>query len=109
MRRSEVVKICKTCGKEKKYMLSWETECYSCRKERNKKQIQQQIEDGEITEVDCEDEVYCPYCGLDHEADCEDTTFYEDGEHEFTCHECGKVFLVDTHVSYSYSTRRKEK
>ena len=101
--------ICKTCGKENKYMMSWETECYSCRKERNRKEIQQQIEDGEIMEVDCEDEIYCPYCGQVHEEDYEDDAFYVGGEHEFTCCECEKSFLVDTHVSYSYSTKRKEK
>jgi transposase-like protein len=102
------MKVCKTCGEEKNYMMSWETECYSCRKERNKKEIQRQIEDGEITEVDCEDEIYCPYCGLAHEEDYENEAFYIGGEHEFTCGECGKDFSVDTHVSYSYSTRRKD-
>ena len=101
------MKKCETCGKENRHMFSWETECYSCRKERNKKQIQQQIEGGEITEVDCEDEIFCPYCGLAHEEDFEDEAFYVGGEHKFTCHECEEVFLVDTHVSYSYSTRRR--
>lgn len=103
-----ITRICKTCGKEKRYMMSWETECYSCRKERNRKEIQQQIESGKITEVDCEDEVYCPYCGAVHEAECDDDRFYVEGEYEFTCYECEKEFLVDTQVSYSYSTSRKK-
>lgn len=64
--------------------------------------------EGVITEVDCEDEVFCPYCGLEHEADGEDDAFYVEGEHIFVCHECNKEFLVDTNVSYSYSTSRKE-
>lgn len=90
-------------------MMPWETECYSCRKENHTREIRRQIEDGEITEVDCEDEIYCPYCGLGHEADCEDDRFYVEGEYEFICHECEKEFLVDTQVSYSYSTSRKKK
>lgn len=101
------MKICGTCGKEKQYMMSWETECYTCRKKNNAKNIQRQIEDGEITEVDCEDAIFCPYCGLEHEADCENDAFYVEGEYTFTCHECGKDFLVNTNVSYSYSTSRK--
>jgi len=84
-----MIKICKTCGKERN-MMSWETECYSCRKERNRKEIQQQIESGEITEVDCEDEIYCPHCGFVHEADCDDDRLYIEGECEFICHGCGR-------------------
>ena len=101
-----MIKICKTCGKERN-MMSWETECYPCEKERHAREIRRQIEDGEIAEVDCEDKIYCPYCGQVHEEDCEDDTFYVGGEHEFICCECEKEFLVDTHVSYSYSTRRE--
>jgi hypothetical protein len=102
-----MIKICKTCGKEKKYMMSWETECYSCRKENHAREIRRQIEDGEITSVDCEDEVYCPYCGRKQEAECDDETFYVEGEYRFTCCECEKEFWVETRVSYSYSTRRE--
>lgn len=102
------MKVCKTCGEEKNYMMSWETECYSCRKENQMREIRRQIEEEEITEVDCEDEVYCPYCGAVHEAECDDDRFYVEGEYEFTCYECEKEFLVDTQVSYSYSTSRKK-
>jgi hypothetical protein len=101
-------KKCKTCGKEKQYLMSWETECYSCRGKRREREIKQQVENGEITGVDYEDAIYCPYCGLKHEADCEDDRFYVEGEHEFICDECEKEFLVDTSVSYSYSTSRKK-
>jgi hypothetical protein len=101
-------KKCKICGKEEPYMMSWETECYSCRKENHEREIKQQIEDGEITEVDCEDEVYCPYCGWKQVGECDDETFYVEGEYEFTCYECEKEFLIDTRASYSYSTRRKK-
>lgn len=101
------MKKCETCGKES-YMFSWESECFSCRKKRNAREIRQQIEDGEIIEVDCEEEVFCPYCGLDHDVDFENDELYVEGECEFTCAECEKDFLVDVHVSYSYSTRRKE-
>lgn len=32
-------KKCKTCGKEKQYLMSWETECYSCRGQRHEREI----------------------------------------------------------------------
>lgn len=101
-----MIKICKICEKERN-MMSWETECYPCKKERHEREIKQQIEDGEITSVDCEDEVYCPYCGWKQGAECDDETFYVEGEYGFTCCECEKEFWVETRVSYSYSTRRE--
>lgn len=102
-----MLKTCGTCG-EKRHMFSWETECYSCRTEKHKKELKRQIEDGEITETDCEDEVYCPYCGEEYEQDVDDYELYNEGETELVCPECDKLFVVEVSVSYSYATKRQE-
>lgn len=103
-------KICPVCGKNK-ITFSWENMCYSCQQERHEREIKKQIQSGETIETSCESEIYCPWCGehLDFEP-CDDyELLYADGDHEAECPECGKPFIVNTSVSYSYGTRRLEK
>lgn len=94
-----MAKKCEKCG-QKRHMFPWETECYSCG-------IKQQIKDGEITEISCEDEIYCPHCGEDYEIDVDNCELYVEGEYELVCYECRKPFSVEVRVSYSYSTYKK--
>jgi hypothetical protein len=51
------------------------------------------------------DTVVCPYC--DYEYD-EYENPYEDDEKEIKCENCGKTFICETNISYSWSTRRYE-
>lgn len=92
---------CKTCGKAT--TLSWQDKCYSCQQREYRVKVKEEIE--ETGETDCENEIYCPWCGEIYEPDCE-SELYEDGEHELTCGECDKRFTVTVNVSYSYDTKR---
>ena len=98
-------KNCLVCGKES-YLMSWETECFSCKNKKYNNKISQQIKDGEIDSVDCEDEIFCPYCGEINEVN-DNYEIYEDGEHDFTCCDCEKEFTVTTNISYSFDTKRR--
>lgn len=104
-------KICARCGKEKE-MLSWETLCYSCMKEKEKERICQEIREGE-EEVDTgsSDYIICPYCGnaIDTCYGWEDfPEMYEDGDHSLDCPECEKTFILTTTISYYYETQKQE-
>lgn len=48
--------------------------------------------------------IICPHCGFD---DCDDR-YDGEGCHEYTCGSCGKDYTCSVHVSFSYSTYRKE-
>lgn len=97
---------CEICGKEHS-PLSWQkNKCYSCRVKENQQDVQRQIVEGEITEVDCENEIYCPWCGCIYEID-DEYDLYDDGEHDgIECPECERKFTVTTNVSYSFDTKR---
>lgn len=101
-----MLKKCEGCGQEK-YILSWDKICYSCQKEKHKEDIAQQIKEGEITEIECESDIYCPHCGEEYEID-DEYHLYSEGEYELVCQGCEKPFVVEIWVSYSYSTRRDE-
>jgi len=95
---------CPGCGKEADLM-TWETNCYRCRQKDYSNGIMAEIISGEKEETYCEDEVYCPHCGeVQTMTDCWD--HYEEGEHEYTCQDCDKEFVIDTTVRYLFSTRR---
>ncbi len=54
----------------------------------------------------------CPYCREAIEANLGYEDFpeiYEEGDHEIKCEECGKTFILNTSISYSWETRKKEK
>lgn len=45
----------------------------------------------------------CPYCGAEQEVNHDDGYGYAEGvKHEHTCSECGKVFVFETYISFSY-------
>lgn len=95
--------ICKTCGKE-----MWDgfyDECYSCRNKSCQDKIKEEISSGEEDSTFCEDDVFCPWCGEIYSTD-DDYDLYEEGEHELVCGECGKPFMADVTISYSYSTKK---
>ena len=103
-------KICERCGKVKE-MLSWQRFCYQCQIDANLEKTQQQIRDGE-DDVDTysSDYIICPYCGnaYDNKYGYDDfPEIYQEGDHEIDCDECGKTFILETIVSYSYETRKE--
>lgn len=108
-----VKKKCKRCGKEKN-MMSWETMCYECMKLKALEETQTAIreaEPGENVDTWSDDYVICPYCGEALETDVGYPDFpeiYEDGDHELECTECGKIFILNTMVSYSWETAKKD-
>ena len=104
-------KICERCGKEKE-MLPWERLCFRCAKEEAIEKTAADIRSGEVTSTFAEDDVICPWCGYTYGADLlgyvDWPEFFEDGEHDMVCDECGKSFTLTVNVSYSYDTVRAE-
>lgn len=107
---------CKTCGKHWNELDEspwgtylgegkWGIQCKPC----HSFEIEEQIRNFQESEPDTEytDDVICPYCGHKHESDSEDSSFYTDGDHEFTCHHCSNEFSLTTNVTYTYSTEKK--
>lgn len=102
------LKNCARCGKPfTDYWPELETLCPSCRSDAYDEEMERMLSSGEKTSTDCEHDVYCPWCGVKIEGDCEDREFYEEGSWSYICPECEKEFLVSTYVSYSYSTDRE--
>ncbi len=104
-----MLKECKVCGK-KVNMLSWENTCASCCKKQELKRIQKEIQDGEDADTFSTDYVVCPYCGYAYMTNLGYEDFpeiYEDGDHDMTCDNCGKDFVLETTVSYSRETRKE--
>ena len=54
-----------------------------------------------------EDNIICPWCGSEWDADFEAEYYCNEGEHTEICEECGKSFIIETEVSISYNTRRR--
>lgn len=51
----------------------------------------------------------CPHCGYVCDiSDNEWWRMYEEGEHEAECPSCDKEFLVETRVSFSFSTDQQD-
>lgn len=98
-------KICKSCGKVFQG-LSFEDECYTCKKEAYYKKIKQQLLDGEEDCTFSESEVICPWCGEIYEID-DEWYLYQEGEHNLECPFCQKHFVLTTNVSYFFDTERK--
>lgn len=107
--------ICARCGKEK-HIYGNHKYCMKCEQELEQEKIQQEFKDFyEKAEEDEEfdtystDYVICPHCGYAIPTDFGYEDFpeaYEDGDHEITCPECDKNFILETSVSYSYETRK---
>ena len=55
--------------------------------------------------------VVCPYCGYEHEDQCDYPFDYDEDEEEgiFHCDSCGKDFGVIIHMDITYSSFKKEK
>ncbi|MCM1167094.1 MAG: hypothetical protein NC401_13900 [Ruminococcus sp.] len=106
-------KICSRCGKERE-MLSWENTCWACSKLNALEQTQAAIraaEHDEMVDTRSDDYIICPYCGAALETDVGYADFpeiYEEGDHELECEECGKTFVLNTIVSYSWETEKKD-
>ncbi len=106
-----MMKICERCGKSK-HMMSWERICYQCMKEEGLEKTQMAIKQAapdEKVDTWSSDYVICPYCGEALKTDLGYEDFpeiYEDGEHELDCPECGRIFILNTCVSYSWETEK---
>lgn len=98
---------CKECGKMIMVCSFEEELCFSCKKKKYRNDAKRNVENGEVTEFDCEDEIYCPYCGEVYEIE-DEYELYIEGEHEVECPFCERAFTVNVNVSYSYDTRRAE-
>ena len=108
--------ICKRCGKER-YIYKNQM-CCKCNEELQQEKIKkdfddfyEQAEDGEEFDTWSSDFVICPYCGYAIPTDFGYEDFpeiYEDGDHDLECPECEKTFVLETSVSYSWETTRKE-
>lgn len=54
-----------------------------------------------------EDYLICPYCGWKHDTD--EAFFFDEDFDEYDCENCGKRFLVDTNVVWSWKTAKLNK
>lgn len=99
-------KICITCGREFDAFLN-EKECFSCHRKTHETERKQAILSGEITEIDDEEDIVCPWCGEAFETDGEDSRTYTEGGYEYRCPECEKTFYLETSVSITHSTSRE--
>lgn len=106
---------CTKCGRKYVILPDNVTEdpyvCYRC-----KQDAEHEKEKALITSPDCDpdyepfstdDGYYCPYCGVFIDID-DDYEMYTDGGHNVTCPCCDKPFEVETYVSHSFTSRRKE-
>ena len=99
---------CKICGKEDS-ALSWESSCYLCSIKKKDEDIKSEILKGERDCTECENKIYCPYCGEEYEQIVEvDADLDYEGEYERECGFCDKEFTIYVNVLYSYDTNRKE-
>ena len=108
---------CKRCGKER---WVWDADgiCSTCHQEIKQEKIQKDFDDfykdaeeGETFDTWSDEFVICPYCGYAIPTDLGYEDFpelYEDGGHDIDCPECEKSFVLETSVSYSWETKKKE-
>lgn len=99
-------RICVTCGRSFTACF-YEKECYSCHKESVAQERKTAILSGEITEMEGEDDIVCPWCGESFETDGEDSRTYQAGGYEYKCPECDKTFYLETYVTITYDTCRE--
>lgn len=70
-----------------------------------RRHIESGIEEGEFN---CEDKIYCPYCGAVHEPSEFDYMYEEDDCYDdVQCGVCEELFSLETSVIRNYSTKRK--
>lgn len=101
-----MITTCERCGRETYVGFNSKRGiCYKCREKEYAEELKEQILSGETDCTDCEDNIYCPWCGDRYEID-EEYELYTDGGHDLTCYHCGKKFEVTTNVSYSFDTER---
>lgn len=118
------MKYCKECGKQlpeweahqhsddtkewgdpnKLYYLCWKHE-NEFRLKDMKERIQSGEEENPYSDILGSDGYYCPHCGEYFEV-YDDYELYTDGDHDMTCPECGKNFVLTTSVSYSFETEK---
>lgn len=108
---------CKRCNKER---WVWDADgiCSTCHQEMKQEKIQKDFDDfykdaeeGETFDTWSDEFVICPHCGYAIPTDLGYEDFpeiYEDGDHEIDCPECEKTFVLETAVSYSWETKKKE-
>lgn len=105
--------VCLSCGKHKSQLPQphWCTRggfrCGKCEEKRIKDKIEKFQEENPDAHFDYEDEIICPHCGEKHSQDGEGEVFYRDGDHDFTCGDCGNEFEVTTYIEFSYSSYKK--
>lgn len=99
---------CKICGKEiAEYNHTFHDDmCYSCEDRIKKEEQAKKLQSNEETETFYENDIVCPWCG--HHIEDDEGTFVSEGDGEYTCDECGKVFKFQADIEVTYSTQRKE-
>lgn len=101
-----MAKKCIKCEKGVAYCFS--ELCFSCEKEKNERQLKDDILSGEVVETECEDDIVCPWCGTRHDAfDVDENySFMDEDKYKIQCYECDRDFTYRASVSITFSTRR---
>ena len=81
---------------------------FSCEREERYKRLTDDIISGKTIETECEDDIFCPWCGTRYDPfDVDENCLYMDeGEYEIQCYECDRDFIYKASVSITFSTRR---
>lgn len=98
--------MCIKCHKESQWFCS--EFCFACMLEERKRKLTEDILSGEVESTDGEEDIVCPWCGLEYdpfEVD-ENYSFIDEGEYKKHCYECGHDFIYQAEVNIRFSTRR---
>ncbi|MBR1738310.1 MAG: hypothetical protein IJ736_15110 [Firmicutes bacterium] len=110
--------ICYRCGEDSflRTWGEWSGLCLKCVREVRQEKVKKEFDDfyanaeeGETFDTWSDEFVICPHCGYADPTEWGFEDFpeiYEDGEHEVECPECEKKFVLETHISYFYKTKK---
>jgi hypothetical protein len=101
-----MAKKCIKCHKDEQWFRS--EFCFSCTREEDERRLTDNILSGEVVETECEDDIFCPWCGTRHDPFDVDESYscMDEDEHINQCYECGREFTYRANVSITFSTRR---
>ena len=99
-------KKCIKCEKRSRSLFS--ELCFCCEEEKNERQLINDILSGQVVETECEDDIFCPWCGTRHDPfDVDENySFMDEDDYKTQCHECDRDFTYRASVSITFSTRR---
>ncbi len=91
--KKEAGETCLKCGSFILFSKGHPTECRIC------KDLTEDMD-----EVTHSDYIRCPHCREQINMHDDMWEYYEEGEHNVSCHNCGKDFEISTHVKHTFTS-----